>query len=179
MSEEYETGAGTGDARENSPDAAGYTDEQDRLFRSHFQNVNHLADRAYDDVRPAYRLGYEAAVDPLRSSQSFADLEKDLENGWLNVRTRSGEWASVRDYAREGFERGLRLGFVKLDSDVGETPPQERPPFADPLADGIDPTAPESPEQTLQWQREEGAPPPRPSADQGDFGHESPGEARE
>jgi hypothetical protein len=104
------------------------TDEHDRLFR------------------PAYRLGYEAAGDPRFEGRGFEQIEKDLENGWLNVRAH-GEWQSVRDYAREGFERGRDIGFAQNSADIGDTPSHQRPSFADPVPEGIDPTAPDSPEQ--------------------------------
>ena len=55
--ESEETGAGEGDLRENEPEDAGFTPEHDRLFRSHFQHANRLADLAYEHVRGAYQLG--------------------------------------------------------------------------------------------------------------------------
>jgi len=140
--ESEETGAGEGDLRENEPEDAGFTPEHDRLFRSHFQHANRLADLAYEHVRGAYQLGYQAARDPERASEEFEDVEHDLEQGWLNVRTSAGDWAAVRDFAQEAFERGRTLGFIDVKPVDGE-----RPTFADPVADGIDPTSPESPEQ--------------------------------
>src|SRR5690242_8787348 len=141
MSESNETGADTGDLRENDPSGAGFTGESDRLFRSHFQHANKLADRAYEHVRGAYQLGFDVARDPARGTDRFEDVERDLEHGWLNVRTAVGDWASVRDFAREGFERGRALGFIDASTDS-----QERATYSDPLAEGMDPTAPESPE---------------------------------
>jgi hypothetical protein len=142
-----EFGSSTGDARANDPSLPGFT-ENDPLFRSHFQHANRLADRAYDDVRPAYRLGFDAAGDPRFAGKSFDEAEKDLEGGWLNVRLAGDEWQSVRDYAREGFERGRRIGFVSGVSMLGGTPSHQRPSFADPVADDTDPTAPDSPENS-------------------------------
>lgn len=139
-----EFGASTGDLRENDPSLPGYT-EEDLLFRSHFQHANRLADRAYEDVRPAYRFGYDAANDPRFADKGFDAAEKDLEGDWLNVRLANDEWQSVRDYAREGFEQRRRIGFVSTTRLSGSDANQ-RPSFADPLADDIDPTAPDSPE---------------------------------
>lgn len=149
---ELEFGDETGDRRENDPGSPGYTPEDDRVFRSHFQRANRLADRAYEQVRPAYALGREAARDPVRGARSFDDVEPELREGWMTVRTAAGDWTSVRDFAREGFERGRDLGFHKSDAAIGTTPSHERPSFRDPVSDNMDPTAPESPEQTLDWQ---------------------------
>ena len=146
-SSQDEFGASEGDARENDRRLPGFTDEHDRLFRSHFQHANRIADRGYDDVRPAYRLGYEAAGDARYADRDFDTVESDLENGWLSVRA-GGDWQSVRDYAREGFERGRHMGIVKRVDAIGETASHQRPSFADPLAGGIDPTAPDSSEQS-------------------------------
>jgi len=143
--DEPEFGASTGDLRENDPALPGFTAE-DPLFRSHFEHANRLADRSYDEVRPAYRLGFDAAADPRYADKSFDEAEKELEGNWLNVRFTGDEWQAVRDYAREGFERGRRIGFISGASPAGGAPSQLLPSFADPVADNIDPTSPESPE---------------------------------
>ena len=148
---ETETGASTGDARENDPRSAGFTEADDRLFRSHFQHVNRLADRSYEQVRPAYQLGYSAALRD--DALTFDEIETDLANGWLNVRTAHGDWATIRELARVGFERGRGFGRVDGMPPVGTTPSHTRESFSDPLAANTDPTAPGSPEQTLEFQR--------------------------
>jgi hypothetical protein len=142
-----EFGASTGDARENDPSLPGFTEEDDRLFRSHFQHASRLADRSYADAVPAYRLGYAAAVDPRYTGKDFDQVEKDLEGGWLNERFSGDEWQSVRVYAREGFERGRKIGYITGGEALGGSPSHQRPSFADPIAGNIDPTAPDSPEQ--------------------------------
>jgi hypothetical protein len=144
--DEPEFGASTGDARANDSSLPGFT-ESDPLFRSHFQHANRRTDRAYEDVRPAYRLGFEAAVDARFAGRSFTDAEKDIEGSWLNVRLAGDEWQSVRDYAREGFERCRQIGFVSGASmQGGSDSHQQRPSFSDPLPADMDPTAPDSPE---------------------------------
>ena len=132
---ELEFGDETGDRRENDPGSAGYTPEDDRVFRSHFQRANRLADRGYEQVRPAYALGRDAARDPERGARAFDEVEPELREGWMNVRTAAGDWASVRDFAREGFDRGRALGFLESDAAIGTTPSHERPSFSDPLAE--------------------------------------------
>lgn len=143
--DEPEFGASTGDLRENDPSLPGFTAE-DPLFRSHFEHANRLADRSYEEFRPAYRLGFDAAADPRYADRSFDEAEKDLEGNWLNVRFSGDEWQAVRDYAREGFERARRIGFISGAPPAGGETSQQLPSFADPVADNIDPTSPESPE---------------------------------
>ena len=47
-----------------------------------------------------------AAHNPDYYGRSFDEVERDLQHGWHDdVRTRHGEWTSVRPYARAGFER--------------------------------------------------------------------------
>lgn len=116
----------------------------DTFYRSHFEHANHLADRSYEQVRPAYRLGQDAALDADHASQTFEEVEQDLENGWLNVRLGSGEWSSVRDLARVAFDR-TRQGRIPNAPSADATP--NRPPFADPLGAAIDPDVPDHPER--------------------------------
>jgi hypothetical protein len=141
-----EFGVSTGDQRENNPSLPGFT-ESDPLFRSHFQHANRFADRAYEDLRPAYQLGFEVAADPRFAGKAFEEVEKDLEGNWVNLRFRGGDWRTVRDYAREGFEQARRIGFVSGSRPSGSDS-ERLPSFADPLADDIDPTSPDSRENS-------------------------------
>jgi hypothetical protein len=106
-----------------------FLDDDDSLFRSHFSRVNRLADVGYEQVSPAYKLGQRAGADPFNEGCDFEQIEKDLENGWLSIRVGGGEWASVREFARTGFDRG-RVGRV---SNAPPADSEETPPFADPL----------------------------------------------
>jgi len=163
---EPETGASTGDLRENDPASAGYTPE-DRLFRSHFQRVNTLADRSYDQVRAAYELGYTAGAS---GERQFQEIEKDLQYGWLNVRTSSGDWASVRDLAQEGFQLAQAQGRVRNMPPSGTTRSHVRPSFSDPVPGDLDPTSPASPEQTLEFQNVDNRGPEWKPIDRGNSG---------
>src|SRR5690242_11185392 len=118
-----ETGAATGDARENDPRSAGFTNPTDRLYRSHFQHVNRLADRA----------------DPAAANQ----IEKDVENGWLNVRVGNGDWAAAPGLDA-GLADGPRQGRVAGMPPAGTTPTHDRVSFSDPIAGNVDPTSPDS-----------------------------------
>lgn len=148
-----ETGAGSGDARENEPQDAGFTPEDERAFRSHFQRANRRDDVSYEQARPAYALGYVAA-DSCPDGVCFEDVEQRVENGWLSVRTPRGDWASVREFARAGFEQRQSMGRVLDATPAGTTRSHDRPSFSDPVPADLDPTAPASPEQTLEFQHE-------------------------
>ena len=91
--------------------ASHITHDDDAAFRSHYErSPNRLADRPYDDVRPAYQLGHLASRNPDYANRNFDDVEGDLRRGWTDdVRSRHGEWESVRGYARDAYDRG-RMG---------------------------------------------------------------------
>lgn len=112
----------------------------DSFFRSHFERVNRLADRSYEQVRPAYRLGQDAADANCNDNHCFEQIEKELENGWLNIRVGGGDWASVREFARAGFDHA-RQGRIENAPPAGDA---DRPPYSDPLGQALDPSAPES-----------------------------------
>ena len=88
--------------------ASRFTHDDDAAYRTHYEgSPNRLADRGYDDVRPAYQLGHIAGMNPDYSGRSFDEVEGDLRRGWTDdVSARYGSWDSVRGYARDAYERG-------------------------------------------------------------------------
>jgi hypothetical protein len=84
--------------------------DDDLAFRRDYEGgVRRLADRTYEEVRPAYIAGHLAAVNPEYHDRSFDEIENDLERGWKsNVAPRYGAWPTVRSYARSAFERTRR-----------------------------------------------------------------------
>jgi phage tail tape-measure protein len=88
--------------------ASAMSDDDDAYYRSHYESSpNRLADRRYEDVRPAYQLGHVAAQNPDYANRSWTDIESDLQHGWSgDASQRYGEWSTVRNYANEGFNRG-------------------------------------------------------------------------
>ena len=84
-----------------------YGDADDRFYRTHYETSSRIADRSYDDVRPAYQLGHIASRNPDYAGRDFDQVESDLRRGWSDeIGARHGEWSSVRGYAREGYTRG-------------------------------------------------------------------------
>ena len=84
--------------------ATAVTTEDDTYYRSHYDRTP-IADRRYDDVRPAYYLGHVASLNPDYKARSFEEIEGDLRTGW-SKNEKYGSWDSVRGYAREGYSRG-------------------------------------------------------------------------
>jgi hypothetical protein len=87
------------------------TQDDDAYYRSSYESSpNRLADRAYEDVRPAYMLGQVAAHNPDYADKSWSDVQSDMSRGWSADHARKyGEWATVSGYASEGFTRGRML----------------------------------------------------------------------
>jgi hypothetical protein len=84
------------------------THDDDDFYRSHYESSsNRLADRGFEDVRPAYHLGHIAAHNPDYANKSWNDVEGDLQRGWNSDASRQyGDWSAVSGYASEGFNRG-------------------------------------------------------------------------
>lgn len=111
--------------------------DDEEYFREHHRTTNaHLADASYDRVRPAYHLGHVAARNPDYRGRSFDDVEPDLRRGWSDeVGARHGDWATAREFARVGYERGARDAGVQLDATpIGTTPSHDRASANDRLA---------------------------------------------
>ncbi len=81
--------------------------DADNHYREHYEKSStRLADRGYDDVRPAYQLGHLAGMNPEYKGREFDAVESDLQRGWNNdIGAKHGEWTSVRGYARDAFTR--------------------------------------------------------------------------
>ena len=85
--------------------ASRFTDHDDNNYRQAYEaRPDRLADRTYDDVRPAYQLGHLASENPDYNGKNFEAIETDLQRGWSNdLRARHGDWAAVRPYAEEAY----------------------------------------------------------------------------
>lgn len=85
--------------------ASRFTDHDDNNYRQAYEaRSDRLADRTYDDVRPAYQIGHLASENPDYNGKNFESIETDLQRGWSNdLRSRHGDWAAVRPYAEEAY----------------------------------------------------------------------------
>jgi hypothetical protein len=87
--------------------ASEYTEGDDAVYRNHYDNSSaRLADRDYESVSPAYRLGHLAAHNPDYRGRPFNQVESDLRNGWnSSAGKKYGEWDAVRGYVNDGYDR--------------------------------------------------------------------------
>lgn len=85
-------------------------ENDDRFYRSQYEHApDRLADRTYEQVRPAYVAGHLAGRNPDYGGRSFEEIEGDLRCGWTGrVVEQCGEWPAVRGHARAAFERARR-----------------------------------------------------------------------
>jgi len=86
--------------------ATSLTTDDDNYYRRNYEaSPNRLADRSYDDVKPAYYLGHVASRNPDYRNRSFDEIENDLRTGWTADK-RYGSWDTMRGFASEGYTRG-------------------------------------------------------------------------
>lgn len=109
--------------------ATAITKDDDVYYRRHYESSpGRLADRSYDEVKPAYYLGHLASRNPDYGNRSFEDIEADLRGGWTTDR-KYGSWDEFRGYADEGYARG-RATFGNVGERIANT--------ADDLKDRVD-----------------------------------------
>ena len=87
--------------------AAALTEDDERAFRTHYEgSPSRLADRSYDQVRPAYVAGHLAGRNPDYATRGFEEIESDLQCGWSDeLADQCGQWPAVRGFARSAFDR--------------------------------------------------------------------------
>lgn len=85
--------------------ATRFNEHDDNNYRQAYETrADRLADRSYEDVRPAYQLGHLASENPDYSGKNFEMIEADLQRGWTNdLRARHGDWSAVRPFAEEAY----------------------------------------------------------------------------
>lgn len=88
--------------------ASKLTKEDDEYYRASYESSpNRLADRSYDDVRPAYHLGQVASQNPDYANKEWSAVQADLQRGWTAEHAKKyGDWNTVSSYAGEGYNRG-------------------------------------------------------------------------
>lgn len=162
---ELEFGDETGDRRENDPRAPGYTPEDDRVFRSHFQRANRLADRGFEQTRPTYALGEEGRRDLAREG-----FERGRALGFIADAPPSG---TTPTHDRPSFADPVP---GNVEPTAPESPEQVllwEHQGADAATLDADRDMPSDKQRPLLFGAE-----PGPTADQGGFGWKSPRDAK-
>ncbi|HEU4584169.1 MAG TPA: hypothetical protein VFR95_00390 [Gemmatimonadaceae bacterium] len=95
--------------------ASGVSAEEESAWRDHYErSEQRLADRSYEQARPAYHIGRLARLNPDYEGRSFDEVDAELAHAWTrDLCARYGAWPTVRHFVREGYmhrERHERLG---------------------------------------------------------------------
>lgn len=82
-----------------------FSDEDDRHWRQHHTTRPYYQrGRDYDEYRPAYQYGTDAAYQ--HQGRRWEEVEGDLERGWDNARgTSRSAWQDVKDAVRDAWDR--------------------------------------------------------------------------
>ncbi len=122
--------------------ASKITKDDDEYYSGHYEKSStKLADRSFDDVRPAYQLGHVAAQNPDYANKPWKDVSTDLQRGWTAEHTKKyGEWNTVSNYAGEGFTRGRSaVGAVAAGTaDAAKTVGNKAANVVDDMKDRVD-----------------------------------------
>lgn len=102
-------------------------DQHDDYYRQHHGSRSTSSGSSsslpYDNARPGYQLGHLAGSSADYDDRSFDDVETDLRTSYEGNRsTGHGSWDDVRDYARDGYQRGreARLTLSEEQLTVGK-----------------------------------------------------------
>ncbi len=91
--------------------------EDDRYRQAYESREDRLADRGYEDVRPAYQLGHIASQNPDYNGKTFEVIEEELQRGWTNdLRARHGDWSAVKPFAYEAYSSGMSVTDREADN---------------------------------------------------------------
>jgi uncharacterized protein (TIGR02271 family) len=75
-------------------------------FRKNYQSTYANTGLQYEQVRPAYRYGYELANDPQGRASDWSSIEPQAKTSW--EQNHDGAWDQYRDAVRYGWERARR-----------------------------------------------------------------------
>ena len=76
-------------------------------FRTNFQSTNRGSDYGFDQVKPAYRYGYELAGDRTRAGD-WSTIEPEARSRW--EQRNPGTWDKFKDAARYAYDRARSKG---------------------------------------------------------------------
>jgi hypothetical protein len=81
--------------------------EEDTFWRTeHIKRPYVRKDMAYSTYQPAYKYGWESAVNPLFANRKFNDIEPDLAKNWNTFRGPvTTDWRDIKEATRDSFDR--------------------------------------------------------------------------
>jgi hypothetical protein len=142
-------------ASEDASRAHSWDPDADVGYRTHYESSQHrLADRPYENVRPAYQFGHVLARHPRFRDRPFDEVEPEFRSVWGDEMVREyGAWDAMRHFTRYGYEesRARNRGEVPRDQVVASDT-HGLAPFADPIPRYTDP-APSSTGQDVAGSR--------------------------
>lgn len=98
------------DARSATRSLASF-DDDDTYYRNHFNTTYGATGAAYDDYKPAYSYGSEAARNDRYTNRAWDDIETDLRSDWDSRYATGAEpstWDKAKAAVRHGWERLTR-----------------------------------------------------------------------
>lgn len=75
-------------------------------FRENYQSTYANTGLQYEQVRPAYRYGYQLAKEPQGRGSDWSTMEPQAKSSW--EQDHNGAWDQYRDAVRYGWERAHR-----------------------------------------------------------------------
>lgn len=104
-------GTATGIGAGSGSSTVGAWDDEDSYYRNHFNSTYGASGAAYDEYKPAYDYGSEAARSGRYTNRAWDDIETDLRSDW-DSRYASGSepstWDKAKAAVRHGWERLTR-----------------------------------------------------------------------
>ena len=136
-----------------------YTPDDDRYYRDNYESSpTRIADRSFEDVRPAYQVGHLAGRNPDYQGRDWDAVEPDLQRGWSDeVRRQHGEWDTARPFARDAFARSRAAAAGSSAAGVAHDAERKIANAADDLKDRVDgnPASRPGPDPTDRPERRE------------------------
>ena len=79
-------------------------DEEDTYWRSNYRNRPYAGSSSYDQWRPGYRYGYDAAN--RYRNRDWNDVESELSRSWNSYEQRGNStWDQVKGAVRDAWDR--------------------------------------------------------------------------
>jgi hypothetical protein len=74
-------------------------------FRNHYNQYWGTSGRTYTDYEPAYRYGYDLAMDRRYANYGWMELEPEARRRWESEYRHRGAWEDFKDSVRYAWER--------------------------------------------------------------------------